>query len=91
MEDCGVEGILAQSKGSVIWQEQVGCPTIGGYWKTMNDLRNVCTGKVPFIQRGSSKNSYTHAWGPNSAHLLCTGPGGHPALGKQAGAGKGGL
>lgn len=69
-EDCGVEGILAQSKGSVICQEQVGCPTIGGYRKTMNDLRNVCTGKVPFIQRGSSKNSYTHAWGPNSAHLL---------------------
>lgn len=91
MEDCGVEGILAQSKGSVIWQEQVGCPTIGGYWKMMNNLRNVCTWKVPFIQRGSSKNSYTHAWGPNSAYLLCMGPGGHPALGKQAGAGKGGL
>ena len=90
MEDCGVEGILAQSNGSVIRQEQVGYPTIGGYWKT-NDLRNVCTGKDPFIQRGSSENSYTHAWGANFAHLLCMGPGGHQALGKQAGTAKGGL
>lgn len=31
-----LEAILVQGKGSVLWQEQVGCLTVAGTWRKVN-------------------------------------------------------